>query len=229
MTITISEDITGNNESYNKVIHSENVVDDNNIWINFIHNAAQQINTPEPKHIVELGCGFGNLVIPCWEKGFNITAIDSNPIALEHVSKATHGHAATICLDFLSSSIPNEGDIYVIRSCLLNGFDTNKKALLMSGLTSSVRSGGIVITEIFDPLFLQDNSKFINNFQQVELESTGLKQFIIKIYHRNLDILVRELIYSVSLKQAIELFKGFQLLAVHQATPLTLALFFCRE
>lgn len=229
MTITLSEDPTGNNEHYNKVLHPENTVNDIDTWISFIHSAAQRINTPEPKHLVDLGCGFGSLIVPCLEKGFTITAIDSNPIALEHVQKATCGSVTTICLDFLLSPIPNEGDIYIMRSCLLNCFDINKRSLLMSRFTSSVRSGRIVIVEVFDPLFLRENSKFINNYQQVELDLLGSNKFTIKIYHKKLDILVKELIYSISLEQAIEFFKGFRFLSAHQATPLTLALFFCRE
>lgn len=42
-------------------------------WLQFIENRWQQI---EPKVIVDLGCGTGNLTIPLAQKGYHMTGID---------------------------------------------------------------------------------------------------------------------------------------------------------
>jgi SAM-dependent methyltransferase len=72
-------------------------------------------SAPEPGKVIVLGSGRGNDAIFFAQQGFDVTAVDFSPVAVEEARKAAE--AAGVDVDFI------QGDIFALDSSLHYSFD----------------------------------------------------------------------------------------------------------
>lgn len=97
-------------------------------------------------HLLDWGCGMGNLACAAAARGCTVVALDASPTAIEHLRRraATEGLAVhATCADLRERPIDGEFDAAVSIG-LLAFFDCDTAERTLAALMSHVRPGGLV-------------------------------------------------------------------------------------
>ena len=139
-------------------------------WADYLHTQMQKNNCPG-SHLLDLGCGTGNITIPLARKGYTITAVD---LSAEMLSQAKCKTAALLEngeslyinwqeQDMTSLELYDENDDFMLFDGVIATFDafnyiTEPEALqfLLQDLADHMNDNGILIFDIQTPYKLKE-------------------------------------------------------------------------
>ena len=114
-------------------------------------------------HVLDFGCGLGNLAFAAAKQGCTVTALDASPAAVAHILSRAAAEGAPVLAsiaDLRDYPISGEYDC-VVSIGLLMFFDCSSAFKVLSELQSHVRAGGVAVInvlvegttylEMFDP------------------------------------------------------------------------------
>jgi 2-polyprenyl-3-methyl-5-hydroxy-6-metoxy-1,4-benzoquinol methylase len=119
---------------------------------------------------VEFGCGCGNLARPLARAGFHVVAIDCNPFAINYLTSVAPANLRAMQGNFESVRLGRKFDIAMLKSCVLNTIDSESRRRFFATARASLRRGGAVAVEIYQPRWLESGGKFGNDAQDFVFE-----------------------------------------------------------
>jgi SAM-dependent methyltransferase len=98
--------------------------------------------------ILDLGCGAGRLLRPLARLGHPIVGVDLCATMLEQITEPT------VCADIIGLDLGRTFDAVVLASYLVN--DPSGKDAYLTTCRRHIDTGGVVIVQRYDPLWLRD-------------------------------------------------------------------------
>lgn len=154
-------------------------------WKNKILFCLSEFCLSERKKIIELGAGYGNLVLPLWEDGFDIEAVDLNYDGLQYILEHTNNEVPVHHLDLTKDKLPTENALYILRSCLMNVISQDDRHYVYKNLHKFMHKKAALLIEIFDPGMVKNEVSFENKYQKVQFFQINNRRYQIQTYHKN--------------------------------------------
>jgi SAM-dependent methyltransferase len=120
--------------------------------------------------VLEMGCGAGNASIPLARQGFEVTAVDANPVLIDLLRSAGHKGLIPVCERFERLSLGTRFEFVFLPSLLFNlvGVETRREFLACA--VRHLIGGRLFATEIFRPDWLRALSTFESQKQRIVVE-----------------------------------------------------------
>ena len=182
-----------------------------------------------------LGCGTGNLLVPLFDHGYNVTGIDCNPMMCEFLRKIRHG------VNIVESRIEKwnntkQFDFVLAPSCLLNNCINKTRKGIIARLANLLNCGAKVGFELLDWDFFRLKSQYIESNIEVLVEKLNHEKRLMKwqVKYKFKDVEFIENVSSrlftlVELKRLLKPFGLSYEKSVACSTITTIVIFACTE
>jgi tellurite methyltransferase len=142
-------------------------------------------------HVLDYGCGLGNLALAAARQGCSVVALDASHTAIEHLRQVAQAESLPISAveaDLRSYEIAEDYDA-VVSIGLLMFFDCPTAFAQLKNVQSHVRPGGVVVINVlvegttyldmFDPAghCLFDRQEMLNRFAGWEILCSEFQDF----------------------------------------------------
>ncbi len=101
-------------------------------------------------HVLDFGCGMGNLSLAAARQGCNVVALDGSPAAIEHLRQraAAEGLAIEARVADLREFVVTDTFDAVVSIGLLMCFDRPTARRCLANLQAQVRAGGVAVVNV---------------------------------------------------------------------------------
>lgn len=117
----------------------------------FALNPFEQLALPHLRgHVLDYGCGLGNLALAAARAGCRVVALDASATAIEHIRRVAASEALPVAAELADlRSYPLAGEFDAVVSIgLLMFFDCATAWRQLDALLASVRPGGILVVNV---------------------------------------------------------------------------------
>ena len=103
------------------------------------------LDCPPGAHVIDLGCGNGNLTVKMLTKGYDVLGVEQSPEMLDK-ARADHPEINLLCADAVDFVAPEPVDA-VFSNAVLHWIDAPRHDLLLQHVAASLKMGGQFVFE----------------------------------------------------------------------------------